>query len=135
MPVTVDKLSDEPIVVVKMMNPIDIKHDVPAMSQQIQDVLARQTEPIWYIGYVQDLKLSFGDFVQALAMSTRGEMAFMRHPNIKEIYAIAEGSLVQMAARALTQAQYGGLRVTLCSSLDEALRKAREAIHASKQPA
>jgi hypothetical protein len=135
MPVSVEKFNDEPILIVTMANPIDIKADIPRMAKDIQQVLDAQTEPVWYIGHVHDLSLSFGDFVQALSLSTRGEMAFMRHPMIREFLVIAEGALVQMAAKALSQGQYGGLTVKMCTDREDAISMARAEIAEVHQPA
>jgi hypothetical protein len=135
MPVIVEKLPDEPIMIVIMQNPIDIKSDIVYMAQTIKTILDSQTEPIWYVGRVEDLSLSFGDLVQALALSTRGEMAFMQHPMIRELIIVPEGRFVRIAASALSQAQYGSLKARLCNDWEEALRMARAEIEAQKQPA
>lgn len=135
MPISVEKLSEEPIIIVKISGPVDLARDVPALSNKARSVLDATNEPIWNITLMEDLHLSFGEVVMALGMSTRGELNFLRHPKVREYMIIADDGVVQLASRALSQAQYGGLRVTMCGSLEEALRKVRECIKGQERTA
>jgi hypothetical protein len=66
------------------------------------------------------MKLTFSDMVAGLAMVTRGDMAVMRHPRLARIMVVSGSELVRIGARAMTQAQYGTLKVTVCDSIYDA---------------
>ena len=68
------------------------------------------------------MRLNFSILVQALGLTaTRGEKAFFAHPNIYQVIFVTRNNLVKVAATALSQAQYGGLKASVVSTLEEAL--------------
>jgi hypothetical protein len=68
----------------------------------------------------------FGDLVSGLGLLTQGKLAVLSHPNIKEIIVVTTKDLFSLGAKALGQSQYGGLRVSVTRTLDEALKLAKQ---------
>ena len=121
-----DRLPGEPIILGIFGNEYDIRRDTPLFNHQMADLLAKSDRPTYFICDMINMKLTFSDMVAGLAMVTRGEMAVMRHPRLARIMVVSGSELVRMGARAMTQAQYGTLKVMMCDSIYDA----QEAIHA-----
>ena len=70
----------------------------------------------------ENMRLNFSVLVQALGLTaTRGQTAFFSHPNISQVFFVTRNNLVKIAATALSQTQYAGLRASVVPTLDEAL--------------
>ncbi len=130
MPISIETLPDEPVVLVKFSNPMDIRQEIPSFVEALREVFDASPEPLIDITDATGLKVSFGDIVAGMAMLTRGEMAVLRHPHAAAYIVIADSDLIRMAGNALTQGQYGGLNIKVVRTLDEALNLAREMIQA-----
>jgi hypothetical protein len=128
MPFTIEKLADEPIVLVTLSNPFDVKEDVPLFAHQLQAVFDSEAGPLWDVTDVRDLSIAFGDMVSGMAMITRGELGVLRHAKVCRFAIVASSNLILIAAKALGQQQYGAIPVTVCESLDEAFATVRAEI-------
>ncbi len=132
MTISVEKLSGEPIVLVKTSNPLDASQDVPYLFQELGRVFDESPEQLFDITDASGLKMSFGEMVSALAELTRGEHSPLRHPKVMGYAIVADSGLIQIGAKALGQVQYGGISATVVKTLDEAFVVAREAIKQHK---
>src|SRR5688572_11529236 len=111
MPFTVEKLPKEPIMLVTFGETFSIKTELPSFSDQIQTIMDMSAEPLYNITDASKLKVSFGDMISVLAAMTRGQMAILRHPNTRKLIGVVGSDLTRIGAKALKQAQYGGLEV------------------------
>lgn len=129
MAIKVELLSDEPIVIVYFQNPFDVPTDIPAVSQHLNAIFDAANQPLWNITVASDLQISFGQMVEGLALMTKGELSAMNHPNIGGRCVVANQALVKLGAEALGQAQYGGFKMSIAETLEQALDKVRTEIN------
>jgi hypothetical protein len=128
MTISIEKMSGEPIVLVKFSNPFIVDQDVPAFIQNLGRVFDDSQEQIFDITDASGLKTSFAEMVKALAAMTREGNKVLSHPRVIGYAIVVDSGLLQIGAQALGQVQYGALPATVVKSLDEALVVAREAI-------
>jgi hypothetical protein len=125
---TVKKLPGEPILISVMGEAYDIGRDASASAQQLLDLLETLDVPVFLVADMREIRANFGDVVAGLGAATRGEAAVFRHPNIREVVVVTTSDLLGMAAKALGQLQYGGLRASVFETLDEALAYVRDRV-------
>lgn len=126
MPISVEKLPNEPIVLVRVANPFDANRDIPYLIQEASRLFDASPEPLFDITEVVDLKGSFSDLVTALSMLTRSESSVWNHPKVMGYALVVDSTLARVAASALGRDR--STPVTVMKTLDEALVAAREAI-------
>jgi hypothetical protein len=124
----VERLAGEPILLVTVPEDFDVKTDLPLAIGQIREILDGVEEPVYHTHDVHPFQMSFDDMMAAMRLLTQGEMAILRHPDIREILVAAGDTMVRAAAKALALIPYGGLSVKIFGTLDEALAYAREQI-------
>jgi hypothetical protein len=125
MPILIDRLASEPILMVTISNPLDVKNELPVFADQSKAALDANASPLWVILNTTGVKLAFSNMTEGLAMVTRGKFAVFKHPNAAGFVIAADNDLIRLAASALRQAQYGSVNVTLVTTLDEALANVR----------
>jgi hypothetical protein len=128
MPITVEKLPDEPIMFVKVTAPYTVKEDVPMTLAEVKRHLDAATEPLWNVADAREFHIHFTDLVAILSMITRGDLAVMRHPNLAGAAIIANNDMLRLAANSLGQRQYGGINVKSFTTPEEALAHVRSRI-------
>jgi hypothetical protein len=126
MPITVEQLPNEPIVLVRVTDPFDVNLDIPYLIQEASRLFDASQEPLFDITEVVDLKGSFSDLVTSLSMLTKGRSSVWKHPNVMGYAIVMDSTLTRVAASAL--GKDSATPVTVTKTLDEALVVAREAI-------
>ncbi len=126
MPITVEQLPNEPIVLVRVTDPFDASLDIPTMLQEAGRLFDASKEPLFDITEVVDLKGSFSDLVTSLSMLTRDGSNVWKHPNVMGYAIVMDNTLTRVAATVLGKDR--STTVTVTKTLDEALVLAREAI-------
>jgi hypothetical protein len=130
MPIKVERLLGESIILAVITLPFNPEHDIPTMFGQfislrmtIQDRVALILDFTSTIANPE----AFGIMVQALAQASRGirasREAGVGGPPITIF--VGSGPIAAIASEALEQEQYGGVRGQLCVSRDDALTLAR----------
>ena len=128
MAISVEKLSGESIVLVKVFNPLIPDQDIPHLLQELSRVFDNSPEPLFDITDTSGVKMSFVDMVNAVAKVTKGDHNPLQHPNVIGYAIVADSKLAQIGAQALGQVKHGGISATIVGTFDEALAVAREAI-------
>ncbi len=104
--------------------------DVPVDNERMLQLLDASGQPLYLIIDLTNVKVSFSDIVMSMATLTKSSRAVLRHPNLKQIVVVTTFELFSLAAKALKQAQYGGLEAQVFPTLDEALAYVRQSIAA-----
>jgi hypothetical protein len=135
MPFKIEKLRDEPILVVSAIEPFDFKVDYGPFVRELLGLLEQSSEPVFEITDGRTIKLSFSEVVSLLATVTKGDDAksLEKHPKVRAWLIAVDNDLLRMGVNALGQAQYGGQAIPIFRTVDEALAYARQQI--SKQAA
>lgn len=123
---TIERLPGEPIVLSTIHADFSVGKELPEAVGKLTQMLDAADEPLYYVTKVDNFSLSFGDMVQALGRLTSGDLAFVQHPNLYKIVVVAYNNLIRLGSNALSQTQYGGVRVDVFDSLEEALASVRD---------
>lgn len=129
MPIQVTRLPGEPIITAVFEEPADFHAEVPAMFQRVIELrdTIEDSDRYFFIMDVSAARLSFSDIVFAM-----GESRIARDQRRDDLpvttLMVGSGPLLEMAAKAMNQRQYGGYGMRLCTSMDEALSVIHEVV-------
>jgi hypothetical protein len=119
MPLTIEQLPDEPIVIITLYDPIRPRL-TPEEAEQFSTVLQQVGKKYCRITDFSHVNLSFSDMVLGLS----ADQSFT-DPNVLNL-AVGTQAIVKLAAESAGQTQYGGHPVEIYASLDEAVAVARQ---------
>jgi len=124
MPHSVEKLKDEPIIVVEIKNPYDYQTEPEQMFEKIERI-AKKTEKQGYIIYdCRNFTVTFGDLVAGMQAQSKGTPGSISDPKFTSMI-IGSDAMLKMATEGFKQDQYGKIEVPLYSTMDAAMRHAR----------
>ena len=134
MPITVELLPDEPIIVATMREPINYTEETPPMFTQMIELrdkeLAGKFNKYYVIIDMQGIKPSFSEIV--FSLNEARKTGANRLPNLSmTLNLVGSGDLFEMVANALGQTQYGEHKAPLQPTLEKALEAIRADIKAS----
>ncbi len=118
MPVTIEKLPDQPVIVITVTEPFDHFKELPAGFRKFQELAASVQGTIYRIIDVTGWRVPFNAVVDGLAADTRGGAA--TDPRVRTVL-VGSGEMVELGVKAVKQRQYGGREMALFASMDEAL--------------
>jgi len=119
----IEVLPDEPIILMDVAD-FNVVKDLQPYFDEILALLEAQTEKVALITDARHIKITFSDIVEGLAKITQGNI-LASHPNTGQIIVVSGSVLSRMAAKALSQSQYGGVSVLIFETVEEALAAAR----------
>lgn len=121
---TVEKLPNEPIVIVTYQEPFSIKDEIPAIKEDLENLAGQIEGHMFDIHEATNLKLDFSKIVQALgtAFSRTKKPA---HLDRLTTIGVGSGPLFSLAEMASKQDQYGNYNIKILPTLEEALSFAR----------
>ena len=122
---TARRLPNEPIIVVTWSPPIEDPGDeVPRMCREV-DRLIGNDKKVWNIQDMREFKVNFSTAVKGMSQVSMDIPGSPRDSRCKNIL-IGSGVLWDVVAKSAQKMKFGGLDVPIFSSLDEALKHARE---------
>lgn len=133
MPITVDKLSDEPIIVSTFTEPINYDTDLSEMFSKILEFRDKiENSPKYYaVMDISRIKPGFSDIV--LSLGEVRKVSKKRRADIPiNLHLVGDGDFFSILAKAMTQTQYGNYTARFHSSLSKALDIIRAEISADK---
>lgn len=130
-----EKLPGQPIVQWTIHEGFRLSDDLPAFISDARHMLENGTEDVYYLADARKLNAGFTDLLFALATLALGEMAILKHPRIIQIVGVGQGFLIEMAIKALGQAQYGSLPVSFHHTLEGALEHIQHAVNTAQAAA
>jgi hypothetical protein len=126
MTLVVERLPNEPIIVVTWENPTDVGNESPQKFMQV-DALIEEDEKVYVIDNMTKLKIDFGTLVSGMAAQRVKAPGSPADPRTNTIL-VGSGTIWQIASKGARQFQYGSFDIPLFPSLEEALSYAREKI-------
>ena len=118
MPVAVEQLPNQPIVIVTVNTPFDPLKEMPVSTRQFNELIASIQGTIYRIIDVTRWSVPFNDLVNVLASDTRGGVG--ADPRVHTVI-VGSGEMVALGVKAMKQQQYGARETPMFASLDEAL--------------
>jgi hypothetical protein len=120
-----ERLPDEPIVVLTLLPDFSMRQDIRASSEEAALLIEQVAgDRIYFIYDLRDLRLNFSDVVTGLGQAAKAT-DMLKNPRIRTII-VGSGALVEMGVKALSQEQYGGRPAPLFETVEEAIDYARQ---------
>ena len=127
MPIKVEQLPGESIIVAATHEPFDPNQDVQAMFAEITRLRLTIQGNVALIIDFSDDPASFSQLVVGLAEASRaiqaGKAAGINRPPLTIF--VGTSTMTELASQAMGQKQYGGVQGHLCATKDEAIALAR----------
>lgn len=125
---TIERLSDEPIVVYTQG---PATRDTQGIAETLDDIaraLDEQTDKVFLIWNVGSMTIELDDLIQSASKAGRGSNAVLHHTNVQENVYVVSNRMVKMAIKGLESATFGRAKVVMFDTLDEALGYCRAQI-------
>jgi hypothetical protein len=121
---TIEKLSDEPIVIA-----VNSAYLGPAEGQDFIAALVAcldaQTEKVYLISDVSAVQLNVNDLIEGASQMSRGQKPPFRHPKIIENVLVTTSGIAKLAAKGLSSPIFGGVQMVSVDTQEEALAYCR----------
>ena len=125
MPVTIERLPGEPILLITYSGRV-IPTELDLAAPQIEEAIADLEPPIFRISNTLPADVSFTEMVRLLPKVTMEHSAIStRDRRFIDIAVVGDNLIANLAANSLGQDQYGAARLTIFDNLDDALAHAR----------
>lgn len=123
---SIEKLSDEPIIICTLGVHFDPVDDYPTFWPQLGQAIEGMEAPIYRITHLLSKDYDFGQMTVAIAEETRnGFPGSIGDPRVRSVL-VSQAAMVQLGIESLQQEQYGQLDHPIFGTLEEALAFVRE---------
>ncbi|NDJ77922.1 MAG: hypothetical protein GYB65_16860 [Chloroflexi bacterium] len=120
-PYTIEKLIDQPVIVLTVQKDYDVQRDMPTSRVDLVRILDTLDEPVFYVLDLSRLTVSFDDIMQGAALGARGEGASWHHPKLRDILWVTDEQVIKVAVEGLKSDAFGHLNIKLFGSVDDAV--------------
>jgi hypothetical protein len=129
MPVKLEQLPNEPIVIQTMSPDYRLTDELPQDHPKLYAFLDGLSEPVFWIVDISKVRdINMEDLLKGTRLVATGEKPLYHHPNMRQALYVSTKDLIKLAATGLGHDQFGNLNVKVFDSLDAALAYARERI-------
>jgi hypothetical protein len=118
-------LPGEPLMLIKLHSDFKMQDDTPVLIGMMKRALDTAPDRVTIIGNLPGIMLKFSDMVYAMGIATKGDTAILHHPCIRKLVLVTTSDTIRFGGFSLQQEQYGGLRVEVYATMDEALKSIR----------
>jgi len=118
MPVSIERLPLQPIVIVKVSEPFNPATEMEAVGRQFMEMAQAIGRPVYRIIDTTHWHMSFSDLVNVMDEDVRSGAD--SDPNIHSIL-VGTSEFVALGSQASKQEHYGGKHIPLFASMEEAL--------------
>lgn len=121
----VERLEGEPIVVVRGRTlPDDHRQEMQKMFDAVNKLIGPD-EKVFCITDLTEMKINFSNLVMGMSSIRDKRPGSPSDPRVTSVM-VGSGALWSLAASAASQTQYGGVKVKIFSTLEEAVEFARQ---------
>lgn len=119
MPIFVERLSDDPIVIAHLSGHLSIE-DILTMFEETVRLTEDVTGRVYRITNVLEAESTFPEIMAIIKQAGNGGRGSTSDPNIKAVF-VGTNHWIDFTRRALSQPQYGGINMSLFHTVEEAL--------------
>jgi hypothetical protein len=124
MPVTVERIPGEPIIMAKLSGDLTVD-DVVEMFTRSAEIIKDVEGTVYRITNVQDIKAPFVEAMKTVQAATKGRSGSTSDPRIYAMF-VGNTQWVDFYRNALQQEQFGGISLPVFASKEEALEHIRQ---------
>ncbi len=121
----VQKLDNEPIIIVTIDADFSIREDGEAMNEVVLALLDAQPTPIFLIMDLREMKIDLEDMIFGANQAAR-QLHLFKHKNVRERILITASRVITLSAQGMQSPIFGGIEMKVFKTLDEALAYARD---------
>lgn len=118
---TVEKLPNDPVIVQTFNEDYDLANEIKLSNAKMFETLDAVTEEKVYLIDVFKFQISFEDIIKGANIVARGERPLWHHPKLKQIVLVTEDPALRLAAEGMESSVFGGLKIPVFATVDEAL--------------
>lgn len=122
-----ERLPNDPVLLLTLHADYSAVRDLPKSNPAVFDKLETASEPVFYVIDTRQVSFTIEDLIQAASTTSRGNQSTFNHPNVRGVIIITSDDAVKMAIRGLDSEAFGYVKVSVASTLDEALEQVRGA--------
>src|SRR5689334_7724764 len=121
MPAVITQQPNEPIWVVKVSRPFDPVVHPREVAQHLAAAMPTFDSPVWYrILDFTNFEVNFSELMLAMGYERDGTPGTFSDPRTRTIY-VSDSEIFRFSARSAEQGQYGGAKVSIFATVEEAL--------------
>ncbi len=115
---------DPPVLTIVVSSEYHMRLHQRELIQALIDRLSSASTPIWTLLDIREVRVEWSDLVAGLAEAKDAAIS-TQNPNNLGTLVVTDNDILKLGMKALGQRQYGGSRVALFESIDDALAFAR----------
>ncbi|NDJ75069.1 MAG: hypothetical protein GYB65_02325 [Chloroflexi bacterium] len=131
-----EKLPNEPIVIVTMTAEFDTQRDLSPGNPKAYNYFEANpdgiTAPVFFINDFSAATLTLEDLIFGATVTSRSAKSVYHHPLVREVIMIPSSDLHKAAAEGLRSDVFGNVALQIIDTLEEALAYARQQIAQSR---
>jgi hypothetical protein len=116
---------ESPIIVVNFNADFSVGADMEALTTELHTMLDDTSEKVTVINNLDSARFSVDDVIQSASLAKRRESSLFHHPKVRHILCVTSSKLIQLSAKGLNHDVFGGLKLPVFGTMDEALDYAR----------
>jgi hypothetical protein len=123
----IEKLANEPIVIVTPSSTLQSEEELKADMASDMAFLAKLTEPVFFVIDLTNspLEHSLNDVAIASNIAAR-QLNMFQHPNIRKAIFVTTNKMLRLAVEGLDSEVYGFVKVKVVETVDDALSYAHD---------
>ena len=127
MPFTVERLQNEPIIVITWSDPPNAAKDMPESWKEIDRRIRPDESGVYTISDLRNLTIDFASIVSGMTLQQEQRPGAANDPRVHSIL-VGSGILWEIVSKGAKQFKRAGMELPLFATMEEALAHAREKI-------
>lgn len=122
---SVEKLEDQPVIIVRYEAPFKPREDINAAQEQVAALLDAYAHPMFRVDDLSQAGMDWNSFMEGIFVATRDVPGSMTDARVRGIL-VGEDSLIKLASESMTQKQYGSTQTAMFDCMHQAMAYVQE---------
>jgi hypothetical protein len=109
------------IFVVDFHEDFSVASDMGLMMEELHTLLKTAQEKVTVINNLDRAHFSIDDVIHSASLAKQRESSLFHHPMVKQILCVTGSKLIQLSAKGLNHEVFGGLKLPVFGTMEEAL--------------
>lgn len=131
MGVRIERLPDEPIILVTIEQGYNMNREARETNEAISNLIGAGESGVYLIYDLRFLQMSFSDLVVALADNAQKSAGTASDSRLRPVV-VGSGEMIKLGNMAMQQEQYGGLKIPMFPTPEEALSFIRDQLRKNR---
>jgi hypothetical protein len=113
------------IILVNFNADFSVGSDMENLTTDLHALLEGASAKVTVINNLDAARFTVDDVIQSASLAKKRESSLFHHPKVQQILCVTSSKLIQLSAKGLNHEVFGGLKLPVFGTLDEALDYAR----------